>query len=172
MRRARDVPRVADLNHGSCTREWEPEADLQCRRSLLDRQFGVPACFLRIAGDYRVGRIGGTLTVDVGARREDAGTGEPVGRDHLAELDELLVPLPRIAKGRHAVAQLTKRQFRIVFDVEVHVHETRDDRPAGEIQPFGAGRQLHRVCRADTRDAIAVNDDAAGYRPAERRCRR
>ena len=85
-------------------RERKPEVDLQRRRALRDVRLGMPARLLGVARDDRVGGIGGVLAVDVRAGREDARPGQTVGRDHPAQLVELLVPLPRIAERGDAVS--------------------------------------------------------------------
>ena len=121
----------------------------------------MPARFLCIAGDDRVGGIGRILAVDVRAGREDARPGQAVGRDHLAQLEELLVPLPGIAERGDAVRELPQRQPRIVLDVEVQIDQPGDHGLAGEIDALGIRRRCHRRRRADGGDALALHDDAA-----------
>ena len=163
--------RVADLDDGLRAREREPEVDLQRRRAVADIDFRLAARLIRIAGHDRVGRVRGMLAVDVRPRREDARSRQVIRRDHATQLDELVVPLTRVAERGDAMTELAERQLRIVFDVEVQIDQAGHDRAAAEIDRLDVGWRRDRVGRTDIRRSGRPESRRGRARSASHRCR-
>src|SRR6476620_3194667 len=100
------------------------------------------------------------FSVDMRTRCEDPRPGNLLGRHHASQSLEFFVPLPRVAKCGHAVAEMTQRQLRIVLDVEVQIDESGDYRVSREVQPLSIGRQGHRVHRTDSGNPVTLDDHA------------
>ncbi len=161
MRGAGNVMRVADLDDGLCARQREPEVDLQRRRAVADIDFRLAARLIRIAGHDRIGGVRGMLAVDVRPRRENARSRQVIRRDHATQLDELVVPLSRVAERGDAMTELAERELRIVLDVEVRIDQAGHDRTATEIDRLDVRGSRDPVVRTDIDDPIALNHDAA-----------
>ena len=171
MRRAGNVMRVADLDDGLRAREREPEVDLQRRRAVADIDFRLAARLIRIAGHDRIGRVRGMLAVDVRPRRENARSRQVIRRDHATQLDELVVPLSRVAERGDAMTELAERELRIVLDVEVRIDQAGHDRAAAEIDRLDVGGRRDR-CRPDRHRRSGRPESRRGRaRSARHRCR-
>lgn len=101
------------------------------------------------------------VAVDMRTCREDMGPGRMNRRDHPAQFDEFLVPLPGVAEGGDAMTELLQGELRIVLDMEVEVDQAGHDGAAGEIDALGARRRRHRFGRSDESHAIALNHQPA-----------
>ena len=157
---ARDVVRVAHLDHRLRAGQRQPEVDLERGRAPLDVALGQTSRLVCIASDDGVVGVGRVVAVDVRAAGEDVRPLQAVGGDHLSERHELVVPLSGIAEGGDAVTQLPERQLRVVLDVEMQVDQAGHDRSAAEIDMLSSvGRRRARQ-RPNRRDAAIRDDDA------------
>ncbi len=161
VRGAGNVVRAADADDRAGARQRQPEVDLERRRPALEIALGQPAGLLGVARDDRVGRVRGMLAVDVRPGGEDARPGQTVVGDHRPQSLELLLPLPRIAKRRDAVAQLPQRHLRVVLDMEMQVDQAGGDRAPGKVDALGLGRHGDLRRGAHGRHAFARDDHAA-----------
>jgi hypothetical protein len=159
VRGAWNATRVADLDHRLGTGKRQPEIDFQRRRALGHVALGQSPGLLGVPGDNRVGRVGRAVAIDMRTRREDARSGQLVGRDQPAQFDKLFVPLSRIAERSDAMTQLPQRQLRLVLDVEMQIDESRDYGESRQIDRLGVFRYCRRRRRPDPIDPVAIDDD-------------